>query len=92
MKSKIICSPESAVLLASYVVQCKFGDYSEEYTSGFIDIVDLLPQRILSQYRMSVEDWEERVIGLWKGRLISSVQIFFQVTKESAANLRWWII
>ena len=41
----IYCPPESAVLLASYAVQAKYGDYnSSVHQKGFLDDDKLLPQ------------------------------------------------
>lgn len=40
------CPPETAVLLASYAVQAKHGDYScQTHTSGYLTHDRLLPQR-----------------------------------------------
>lgn len=62
----IFCPPEAAVLLASYAVQAKYGDYEEErYRPGMLaDAEDLLPQRVIDQYQMTPEMWEER-IRIW---------------------------
>lgn len=43
----IYCPPEASVLLASYAVQAKFGDYDEStYKPGFLANDRLLPQRV----------------------------------------------
>ncbi|XP_062513387.1 merlin-like [Corticium candelabrum] len=61
---EIYCPPEASVLLASYAVQAKFGDYDESvYKPGFLAEERLLPQRVIDQYQMSVDMWEERVIS-----------------------------
>lgn len=58
----IYCPPEASVLLASYAVQAKFGDYEEEtYKPGMLASEDLLPQRVIDQYQMTLEMWEERI-------------------------------
>ncbi|UYV81394.1 NF2 [Cordylochernes scorpioides] len=54
----IYCPPEASVLLASYAMQAKYGDY-EEGTS--LANVKLLPQRVVDQYQMTPEMWEERI-------------------------------
>eukprot|EP00118_Oscarella_pearsei_P012197 m.87446 g.87446 ORF g.87446 m.87446 type:complete len:535 (+) comp36545_c0_seq7:2993-4597(+) len=60
----IYCPPEAAVLLASYSVQAKYGDYDPDvYQSGFLKSDKLLPQRVLDQYQMSSEMWEERIVS-----------------------------
>lgn len=46
LNDDIYCPPETAVLLASYAVQAKFGDYNKEvHTSGYLSSENLLPQR-----------------------------------------------
>lgn len=58
----IYCPPEASVLLASYAVQAKFGDYEEDtYKPGMLASEDLLPQRVIDQYQMTLEMWEERI-------------------------------
>jgi hypothetical protein len=61
---EIYCPPEATVLLASYAVQAKYGDYDEAvYQPGFLGNERLLPQRVIDQHQMSTEMWEERVIS-----------------------------
>ncbi|XP_052227288.1 merlin-like isoform X3 [Dreissena polymorpha] len=58
----IYCPPEASVLLASYAVQAKYGDYDETtYEPGRLASEDLLPQRVIDQYQMTPEMWEERI-------------------------------
>ncbi|KRT83875.1 FERM domain containing protein [Oryctes borbonicus] len=58
----IYCPPEASVLLASYAVQAKFGDFDEEtYKPGLLASEDLLPQRVIDQYQMTLDMWEERI-------------------------------
>lgn len=58
----IYCPPEASVLLASYAVQAKFGDYEEDtYKPGMLASEDLLPQRVIDQYQMTLQMWEERI-------------------------------
>ncbi|XP_059907489.1 ezrin a isoform X2 [Gadus macrocephalus] len=59
---EIYCPPESAVLLASYAVQAKFGDYNKHvHERGYLSGDRLLPKRVLDQHKMSKDQWEERV-------------------------------
>ncbi|XP_035225621.1 merlin-like [Stegodyphus dumicola] len=61
----IYCPPEASVLLASYAVQAKYGDYDEaSYKPGMLSNEDLLPQRVIDQYQMTPEMWIER-IKIW---------------------------
>ncbi|XP_022902705.1 merlin [Onthophagus taurus] len=58
----IYCPPEASVLLASYAVQAKFGDFDEDtYKPGMLASEDLLPQRVIDQYQMTIDMWEERI-------------------------------
>jgi len=58
----IYCPPEASVLLASYAVQAKYGDYDEAtYQPGLLANEELLPQRVIDQYKMTREMWEERI-------------------------------
>ncbi|PSN38096.1 Merlin [Blattella germanica] len=61
----IYCPPEASVLLASYAVQAKYGDYDvATYKPGMLASEDLLPQRVIDQYQMTPEMWEDR-IKIW---------------------------
>lgn len=58
----IYCPPEASVLLASYAVQAKYGDYDPStYKPGILAGEDLLPQRVIDQYHMTAQMWEERI-------------------------------
>uniref|UniRef100_A0A8C1FV98 FERM domain-containing protein n=1 Tax=Cyprinus carpio TaxID=7962 RepID=A0A8C1FV98_CYPCA len=65
LSDEIYCPPETAVLLASYSVQAKFGDHTPEtHKPGYLMSERLLPQRVLDQHKLSKEQWEER-IQIW---------------------------
>lgn len=59
----IYCPPEASVLLASYAVQAKYGDYDEEtYKPGMLaQADDLLPQRVFDQFQLTPDMWEEKI-------------------------------
>ncbi|KAL2099310.1 hypothetical protein ACEWY4_005790 [Coilia grayii] len=62
LSDEVFCPPESAVLLASYAVQAKFGDFNKEvHKSGYLSAERLLPQRVVDQHKLSKEQWEERI-------------------------------
>jgi len=62
LNMEIYCPPEASVLLASYAVQAKYGDYDEStYQPGLLANEELLPQRVIDQYKMTREMWEERI-------------------------------
>ncbi|KAL1414321.1 hypothetical protein MTO96_007565 [Rhipicephalus appendiculatus] len=50
----VYCPPEASVLLASYAVQAKLKQLC-------LANDDLLPQRVIDQYQMTLEMWEERI-------------------------------
>uniref|UniRef100_A0A7N5ZRC7 FERM domain-containing protein n=1 Tax=Anabas testudineus TaxID=64144 RepID=A0A7N5ZRC7_ANATE len=56
------CPPETAVLLASYAVQAKYGDYNKDlHKPGYLASDRLLPQRFLEQHKLTKEQWEDRI-------------------------------
>ncbi|XP_072496198.1 merlin-like isoform X2 [Notamacropus eugenii] len=62
LEEEICCSPEVTVLLASYAVQAKYGDYDPSFHKpGFLAQDELLPKRVLKQYQMTVHMWEEKI-------------------------------
>lgn len=62
LNDDIYCPPETAVLLASYAVQAKYGDYNKDvHTPGYLSGDKLLPQRVLEQHKLNKEQWEERI-------------------------------
>ncbi|KAA0711411.1 Ezrin Cytovillin [Triplophysa tibetana] len=65
LTDEIYCPPETAVLLASYAVQAKFGDFSKEtHKGGYLASERLLQQRVVDQHKLSKDQWEER-IQIW---------------------------
>ncbi|XP_061581762.1 moesin-like isoform X1 [Cololabis saira] len=62
LNDDIYCPPETAVLLASYAVQVKQGDYRKDYhVQGYLGKDKLLPQRVLEQHKLNKNQWEERI-------------------------------
>jgi len=62
LTDEIYCPPETSVLLASYAVQAKYGDYQKDvHSPGFLADGRLLPERVMQQHRLSREEWEERI-------------------------------
>ena len=55
------CPPEASVLLASYYVQAKYGDYDPLNPVEMLSSEDLLPQRVIDQYSMTPQMWFERI-------------------------------
>ncbi|XP_076846073.1 merlin isoform X1 [Brachyhypopomus gauderio] len=62
LEEVVYCPPEASVLLASYAVQAKYGDYDPNvHTPGFLAQEELLPKRVIHLYQMTAEMWEERI-------------------------------
>ncbi|XP_077168919.1 merlin-like isoform X1 [Paroedura picta] len=68
LDEEIYCSPEATILLASYAVQAKYGDYDPDlHKPGFLTQEELLPKRVLRQYQMTPDMWEERIAAWYAG-------------------------
>lgn len=66
LSDEIYCPPETSVLLASYAVQARHGDYIKSiHNSGFLANDRLLPQRVMDQHKMSREEWEQSITTWW---------------------------
>ena len=64
---EIYCPPETCVLLASYAMQAKTGDFDEDiHQPGVLLNERLLPRRVMEQFQLSPEEWEKRVVNWWK--------------------------
>lgn len=64
LNDEIYCSPETSVLLASYAVQAKYGDYDpEDCKPGFLANDRILPQRVFDQHALTRSHWEERIVA-----------------------------
>ncbi|XP_004701985.2 ezrin [Echinops telfairi] len=62
LSDEIYCPPETAVLLGSYAVQAKFGDYNKEtHKSGYLNSERLIPQRVMDQHKLTRDQWEDRI-------------------------------
>ncbi|XP_028982680.1 moesin/ezrin/radixin homolog 1 isoform X3 [Diachasma alloeum] len=67
LTDEIYCPPETSVLLASYAVQARHGDFQKGiHTPGFLANDRLLPQRVMDQHKMSKEEWESSITTWWQ--------------------------
>ncbi|CAF3494066.1 unnamed protein product [Rotaria sp. Silwood1] len=67
LTDEIYCPPETCVLLASYAMQAKHGDFNDEnHRPGSLVNERLLPKRVMEQFQLSPEEWEKRVVNWWK--------------------------
>ncbi|XP_019741349.1 merlin isoform X2 [Hippocampus comes] len=66
LEEEIHCPPEASVLLASYAVHAKYGDYNPNvHKPGFLSQEELLPKRVINLYQMTAEMWEERIAACY---------------------------
>ncbi|XP_028851401.1 merlin isoform X1 [Denticeps clupeoides] len=79
LEEEIYCPPEASVLLASYAVQAKYGDYDPIiHKPGFLAQEELLPKRVINLYQMTPEMWEERITACYaehRGRTRDEAQM-----------------
>lgn len=67
LTDEVYCPPETSVLLASYAVQARHGDFQKAlHTPGFLSNDRLLPQRVMDQHKMSKEEWENSIMNWWQ--------------------------
>uniref|UniRef100_A0A915J930 Moesin/ezrin/radixin homolog 1 n=1 Tax=Romanomermis culicivorax TaxID=13658 RepID=A0A915J930_ROMCU len=71
LSDDIYCPAETTVLLASYAMQAKYGDYLGEKrqqkngSGGHLANDRLLPDRVKDQFKLSPDQWEERIVTWW---------------------------
>ncbi|XP_065057552.1 moesin/ezrin/radixin homolog 1-like [Rhopilema esculentum] len=62
----VYCPPETSVLLSSYAMQAKYGDFDKKaHQPGFLANDRLLPQRVVDQHQLTKVQWEERIMLWW---------------------------
>jgi len=67
LSDEIFCPGDQAVLLASYAMQAKYGDYNRrQHQPGCLVNDRLLSPRVLGQYKYSTSEWEEKVTKWWE--------------------------
>lgn len=67
LSDEIYCPPETSVLLASYAVQARHGDFNKgTHVAGFLVNDRLLPQRVIDQHKMSKDEWESSITTWWQ--------------------------
>jgi radixin len=66
LSDEVYCPPETSVLLASYAMQAKYGDFNgDSHKKGALTNDRLLPDRVKDQFKLSPEQWEERIVTWW---------------------------
>ncbi|EMP27633.1 Merlin [Chelonia mydas] len=86
LDEKIYCPPEASVLLASYAVQAKYGDYDPTvHQRGFLAQEELLPKRVINLYQMTPEMWEERITA-WYAEHRGRASVVFDAERPGAVG------
>jgi signal transduction histidine kinase len=63
----LFAGEETSVLLASYAVQARHGDFIKvTHGPGFLTNDRLLPQRVIDQHKMSKDEWETSITTWWQ--------------------------
>ncbi|KAL1492147.1 hypothetical protein ABEB36_012635 [Hypothenemus hampei] len=66
LKSEIFCPAETCVLLASYALQTKYGDYQKDQVNEDVfKKQKLLPERVIKQHSLNISEWETNITNMW---------------------------
>lgn len=66
LKDVIYCPPDTSVVLASYALQAKYGDYNKnEHNEDILKKQKLLPDRVTKQHDMNISEWHTSIIDMW---------------------------
>ncbi|KAK6028253.1 Ezrin/radixin/moesin family protein [Ostertagia ostertagi] len=65
LSDEVYCSPETSVLLASFAMQAKYGDYQPETHKPGCLTADRLLLTSAGQFKMSSDEWEKRIMTWW---------------------------
>mmetsp|Transcript_108153 Transcript_108153/g.150912 ORF Transcript_108153/g.150912 Transcript_108153/m.150912 type:complete len:383 (-) Transcript_108153:166-1314(-) len=69
VNNDIYCPPELCVLFAAQSMQADHGDYdASKHGPGTVIVANQLPQRVIDQHGLTVEQWEDRVTNAWIGQ------------------------
>jgi len=62
LSEKIHCPAEKAVLLSSYGVQAKYGNYDGQvHEVGYLASDNILPPGVISEHKLTREEWEAKI-------------------------------
>ncbi|KAJ8973030.1 hypothetical protein NQ317_012635 [Molorchus minor] len=66
LKDEIYCPADTCVLLASYALQAKYGDYNkDEHNEDILKRHKLLPERVTKQHALNTSDWHVNITSMW---------------------------
>lgn len=66
LTEEIYCPAEACVLLASYAMQSKLGDFDHLRSYSSLTSERLLPDRVYAQHNVSESEWQEKVAKWWQ--------------------------
>ncbi|XP_060523806.1 moesin/ezrin/radixin homolog 1-like [Cylas formicarius] len=67
LKDEIYCPADTCVLLASYSLQAKYGDYNkDEINEDAVKKQTLLPERVIKQHKLEAGEWEKNIVSMWE--------------------------
>lgn len=66
INDEIFCPADTSVLLVSYALQAKYGDYNKsDFNEDFLKKQTLLPERVIKQHKMDPAEWENNIVNMW---------------------------
>ncbi|XP_050296970.1 moesin/ezrin/radixin homolog 1-like [Anthonomus grandis grandis] len=66
LKDEIYCPADTCVLLASYALQVRHGDYlKDQVNEDVFKKQKLLPERVIKQHNMPLSEWETSITNMW---------------------------
>ncbi|XP_074042029.1 uncharacterized protein isoform X2 [Leptinotarsa decemlineata] len=66
LSDEIYCPADTCVLLASYALQVKYGDYSPDtHNKDILQKQKLLPDRLRTQFSMGATEWNKNIENMW---------------------------
>ncbi|KAI0983528.1 hypothetical protein GJ496_005996 [Pomphorhynchus laevis] len=63
---EIYCPPETCVLLSSYAMQARFGDFTSSKSYNILANENLLPNRVKAQHNLSEREWHDKIAKWWQ--------------------------
>ncbi|KAI1714467.1 ezrin/radixin/moesin family domain-containing protein [Ditylenchus destructor] len=66
ISGRIYCPSDKCIVLASHIVQAKLGDFNiHNHRPGFLKEDKLLPECVISQFKLDDHQWEEEIMSWW---------------------------
>ncbi|EPQ05264.1 Ezrin [Myotis brandtii] len=82
LSNEIYCPPETVVLLGSYAMQAKFGDYNKEiHKYGYLSSERLIPQKVIEQHKLTRDQWEDQ-IQVWHVGHCGMLKVSTKLTRD----------